>query len=134
MPGTGFRVEHFGMTMLSTHREAATAVAENPALSAVPPFVTGGTSMTEGVWESAEPSMTPVLVAEQGVASSISAPVSFPRNKTTRRWTRATRVVAATLRRMFPTPTARPRPARRHYPPRCGLLEHSLMAREMHRL
>ena len=133
MPGTGFRVEHFGMTMLSTHREAATAVAENPALSAVPPFVTGGTSMTEGVWESAEPSMTPVLVAEQGVASSISAPVSFPRNKTTRRSTRATRV-AATLRRMFPTPTARPRPARRHYPPRCSLLEHSLMAREMHRL
>jgi len=77
----------------------------------------------------------PVLVTEQEVVFSTSAAVSLPRTKTTRWLTEATRVVAATLRRMFMTPTARPRPARRHYPPRSSsYLEHALMAREMHRL
>jgi hypothetical protein len=91
--------------------------------------------MTDGVWESAELSMPPILVTEQEVVFSSSAAVSLPRTKTTRRLTDATRVVVANLRRIFLTSTARPRPARRHYPPRSnGYLEHALMAREMHRL
>jgi hypothetical protein len=134
MRGPSVRVEHCGMTKLSTPRDAATAVVEKPVLPAVPPFVRAGTSMTDGVWESAELSMPPILVTEQEVVFSSSAAVSLPRTKTTRRWTDATRVVAATLRRIFPTSTARPRPPRRHYPPRYSFLEDALMAREMHRL
>jgi hypothetical protein len=144
MRGPSARVEHYGMTTLSTPRDAATAVVENPLLPAstdesfagfgVPPVVRGVESRTDGVRESAEPSPTPILVTEQEVVFSTSAAVSSLRTKTTRRLTDATRVVAATLRRMFLTSTAHPRPARRHYPPRSSYLEHALMAREMHRL
>ena len=87
-----------------------------------------------GAGESAELSPTPILITEQEVVFSTSAAVSLPRTKTTHRLTDATGV-AATLRRMFLASTARPRPARRHYPPRSGsYLERALMAREMHRL
>jgi hypothetical protein len=144
MRGPSALAEHCGMTKLSTPRDAATAVVEHPILPAstderfagfgVPPVVRGVVSRTDGVWESAEPSRTPILVTEQEVVFSTSAAVSLPRTKTTRRLTDATRVVAATVRRMFLTSTARPRPARRHYPPRSSYLEHALMAREMHRL
>jgi hypothetical protein len=143
MPGPSARVEHCGMTKLSTPRDAATAVVENPLLAAgtdercagfgVAPVVRGGVSLTDGVWESAEPSRAPILVTEQEVVFSTWAAVSLPRRKTTRRLTDATRVVAASLRRMFLTSTVRPRPARRHYPPRSSYFEHALMAREMHR-
>jgi hypothetical protein len=142
MRGPSARVEHCGMSKLSTLRDAATAVVENPILPASTderfagfgvPVVRGVASRTDGVWESAEPSRTPILVTEQEVVFSTSAAVSLPCTKTTRRMTGATRVVA-TLRRMFLTSTARPRPARRHYPPRSSYLEHALMAREMHRL
>jgi hypothetical protein len=88
-----------------------------------------------GAGENAELSPTPILITEQEVVFSTSAAVSLPRTKTIRRLTDATGVVAATLRQMFLASTARPRPARRHYPPRSGsYLEHGLMAREMHRL
>lgn len=92
-------------------------------------------SLTDGAGESTELSPTPILITEQEVVFGTSAAVSLPRTKTTRRLTDATRVVVANLRRTFLTSTARPRPARRHYPPRSnGYLEHALMAREMHRL
>jgi hypothetical protein len=144
MRGPRALAEHCGMTKLTTPRDGATAVVENPILPAstderfagfgVPPVVRGVVSRTDDVWESAEPSRTPILVTEQEVVFSTSAAVSLPRRKTTRRLTDAIRVVAATLRCMFLTSTARPRPARRHYPPRSSYLEDALMAREMHRL
>jgi hypothetical protein len=71
-----------------------------------------------GAGENAELSPTPILITEQEVVFSTSAAVSLPRTKTIRRLNDATGVVAATLRQMFLASTARPRPARRHYPPR----------------
>jgi hypothetical protein len=91
-------------------------------------------SLTDGAGEGTELSPTPILITEQEVVFGTSAAVSLPRTKTTRRLTDVTRVVVANLRRIFLTSAARPRPARRHYPPRYSFLEHALMAREMHRL
>lgn len=82
----------------------------------------------------AGPSPTPILITEQEVVFSTSAAVSLQRTRSTRWLTDATRIIAANLRGMFLTPTARPRPARRHYPSRYSYLEHALMAREMERL
>ena len=91
-------------------------------------------SLTDSA-ESSELSPMPILITEHEVVFGTLAAVSLPRTKTTRRLTDATRVVVAKLRRIFPTSMARPRPARRHYPPRSNsYLEHALMAREMHRL
>jgi hypothetical protein len=71
------------------------------------------------------------LITEQQVLFSTAAAVPVP---STRWWTRATRVVAVTMRRIFVTPEADAQPKRRHYPPRATWLEDSRMAREMHRL
>jgi hypothetical protein len=78
-------------------------------------------------------SRTPILITEREVAFATAAAVPVP-STTTRRWTEAIRIVFAAIRGMFATPTADSRPARRHYPPRNNFLEHSCMAREMHRL
>src|ERR1700675_2853808 len=75
-------------------------------------------SLTDGARERTELSPTPILITEQEVVFGTSAAVSLLRKKTTRRLTDATRVVLANLRRIFLTSTGRPRPARRHYPPR----------------
>jgi hypothetical protein len=77
---------------------------------------------------------TPILITEQQVALATAAAVPVP-STTTRRWTEAIRIDLAAIRGMFATSTAHSRPARRHYPPRrTDFLEHSRMAREMHRL
>jgi hypothetical protein len=73
----------------------------------------------------------PTLITEQKVAFATAAAVPLP---STRWWTRATRVLAVTARRMFVTTAADSRPKRRHYPPRYDFLEDARMAREMHRL
>jgi hypothetical protein len=78
-------------------------------------------------------SRTPLLITEQEVALATAAAVPMP-STTTRRWTEAIRIDLAAIRGMFATSTADSRPARRHYPPRTDLLEHSRMARERHRL
>ena len=78
-------------------------------------------------------SRTPILITEQEVALATAAALSVP-STTTRRWTEAIRIALAAIRGMFATSTAHSRPARRHYPPRTDFLEHSRMAREMHRL
>jgi len=44
-----------------------------------------------------------------------------------------TRVVAASVRRVFRTPTRGARPARKHYPPQYGYLERARVAREVNR-
>jgi hypothetical protein len=77
-------------------------------------------------------SRTPILITEQEVAFSTAAagPVQ---PTTTRWWTQTSHVVLLAIRRMFLT-SADARPARRHYPSRLSYLEHSCMAREMHRL
>jgi hypothetical protein len=79
-------------------------------------------------------SPTPTLITEAEVVFSSAAAVSLPRTRTTGRLTDATRIVAAAVRRTFLTSSARPRPARRHYPKRLSYLEDARMARQMHRL
>ncbi|MBV8862625.1 MAG: hypothetical protein JO259_12310 [Mycobacterium sp.] len=73
----------------------------------------------------------PTLITEQEVMLGTAA---AQRIGPTRWWTSATRLVAVGLRRVVPSPSAQPRPARRHVPPRASYLEHSRLEREMHRL
>ena len=73
----------------------------------------------------------PTLITEQEVMLGTAAAV---RVQPTRWWMAPTRVVAATLRRVVPSPSAQPRPKQRHVPSRASYLEHSRMEREMHRL
>ena len=77
---------------------------------------------------------TPILITEQEVALATAAAAVPVPSTTTHRWTEAIRIALAAIRRMFATSTGHSRPARRHYPPRTDFLEHSRMAREMHRL
>lgn len=79
-------------------------------------------------------SPTPTLITEAEVVFSSAAAGSLPRTRATRRLTHATRIVAAALRRVFLASSARPGPARRHYPQRFTYLEDALMARQMDRL
>jgi hypothetical protein len=67
------------------------------------------------------------------VVSSTSAAVPLQRTKTPHWLADTTRVVAASVRRVFRTPTRDPRPARKHYPPQYGYLERARVAREMNR-
>jgi hypothetical protein len=60
--------------------------------------------------------------------------VPLQRTKTAHWLADATRVVAASMRRIFLTPTRGARLARKHYPPHYGYLERSRAAREMDRL
>jgi hypothetical protein len=73
----------------------------------------------------------PTLITEQEVVFSTAVALSPP---LTGWWTRVTRVVAVSTRRVFATPAADARPKPRHHPPRLDFLEDSRMAREMHRL
>jgi len=73
----------------------------------------------------------PILITEHEVVFSTAAATGL---RPTRRWIDAVRIVAAATRRIFATAPADSRPKRRHYPVRASFLEHSRMAREMHRL
>ncbi len=73
----------------------------------------------------------PTLITEQEVIFGTAAAVPPP---STRWWTRATRVVAVAMGRVFTASEKDPRPKRRHYPPRYDFIEDARMAREMHRL
>ena len=70
---------------------------------------------------------TSALITEQEVLFSTAAAVPVRRN---RGWTRA----LTAIRGAFITKAADSAPKRRHYPARLDYLEHSRMAREMHRL
>ncbi len=75
----------------------------------------------------------------QEVVFSTSVAVPLQRKKTTSisssHWLAdASRVVAASMRRVFLTPTVAALPARKNNPERYRYLEHSLVAREMYRL
>ncbi len=75
-----------------------------------------------------EVTQTSVLITEQEVAFSTAAAVPVRPAKTRRGLT-------AVLRGIFVNSTANAEKPRRHYPPRRNsLLEHTTMAREMHRL
>jgi hypothetical protein len=75
-----------------------------------------------------EVTQAPVLITEQEVAFSTAAAVPVRPAKTRRGLT-------AVLRGIFVNSTANAEKPRRHYPPRRNsLLEHTTMAREMHRL
>ena len=75
-----------------------------------------------------EVTQTPVLITEQEVVFSTAAAVPVRPAKTRRGLT-------AVLRGILVSPTANAEKSRRHYPPRRNsLLEHTAMAREMHRL
>jgi hypothetical protein len=75
-----------------------------------------------------EMSQTPVLITEQEVVFSTAAAVPVRRTNTRRG-------LIAVLRGIFVNPTTNAEKPRRHYPPRRNsLLEHTAMAREMHRL
>jgi hypothetical protein len=87
------------------------------------------TSFSELAPETA--SRTPILITEQEVAFTAAAVPVQP--ATTRWWIHTSRVVLLASRRMFLT-SADARLVRRHYPSRLSYLEHSCMAREMHRL
>jgi len=78
-------------------------------------------------------SRTPVLITEREVAFATAAAVPLP-STATRRWTEAIRIAFTAIRGIYATPTADSSPARRHYPARTDFLQHSRMAREMHRL
>jgi hypothetical protein len=96
-------------TMISTPHGTPDAVA------AVEP-------VTEGVTQ------TPVLITEQEIVFSTAAAMPVRPAKTRRGLT-------AVLRGLFVNSTANKEKPRRHYPPRRdSLLEHTAMAREMHRL
>jgi len=62
-----------------------------------------------------------------------SAAVPLQRTKTPLWLADTTRVVAASVRRVFRTPTRGARPARKHYPPQYGYLERARVAREVNR-
>jgi hypothetical protein len=74
-----------------------------------------------------EVTQTPVLITEQEVAfSTATVPVRHAKTR---------RGLTAVLRGIFVNSTANAEKPRRHYPPRRNsLLEHTAMAREMHRL
>src|SRR5215204_3196810 len=76
-------------------------------------------------------SRTRILITEREVAFATAAAVPVP-STTTRRWTEAIRIVLTVIHGMFAMSTADSRPARR-YPPRTDVLEHSRIARQMHR-
>ena len=67
------------------------------------------------------------------VVFSTSAAVPLQRAKTPHWLAETTRAVAASVRRVFHTPTRGARPARKHYPPQYGYLERARVAREMKR-
>lgn len=73
----------------------------------------------------------PSFISEQEVLLGTAAAVPL---QPTRLWNRATGFVAAAMHALFMASPADSRPKRRHYPPRADYLEHSRMAREMHRL
>jgi hypothetical protein len=75
----------------------------------------------------------PILIPGQEVAFSTAAALGVQR-KTPRWWLRATRVIAAALRRLFLTSTADSRRPQRYSPRRYSFLENAIMAREMDRL
>jgi hypothetical protein len=104
----------------------------NVVIPSVPPLME--VPLTDGVGESPEPSQTLVLITEHEVLFSTSAAVSLQRRKNAHWWVDATRVVAASMRRMSRTPAASPSPAPKYCPRRYGYLEAALMAREMDRL
>jgi hypothetical protein len=95
------------------------------------------TSQTETVLEAPSPladvevKSAPTFITEQELLFATAAALRPP---TTRWWTRATRVLAGTARRIFVTTAAEPRPPRRSYPRRYDFLEDARMAREMDRL
>jgi hypothetical protein len=78
-------------------------------------------------------SRAPALITEQEVMLSTAVTVR-PRPTIMRRWLEATAVFLASVRRMVATPRPDGRPAHGYYPKRYVFLEHSCMAREMHRL
>lgn len=72
----------------------------------------------------------PVLITAQEVMFSTAAAVTVPSKKPTQDW-----IALLRLRRLFTSPTAGERPARRKYcPRRYSFLEQATMAREMDRL
>jgi hypothetical protein len=75
----------------------------------------------------------PILIPGQEIAFSTAAAPGLQR-KTPRRCFRATRVIAAALRRLFLTSTADSRRPQRYSPRRYSFLENAIMAREMDRL
>jgi hypothetical protein len=75
-----------------------------------------------------EVTQTPVLITEREVVFSTAAAVPVRPAKTRRG-------LIAVLRGILVNPTANAEKPRRHYPPRRNsLMEHTAMAREMHRL
>jgi hypothetical protein len=84
--------------------------------------------------EGPEPSQTLVLITEHEVLFSTSAAVSLQRKRNAHWWVDATRVVAASIRRMSLTPAGSAPPAPKYCPRRYAYLEAALMAREMDRL
>src|SRR5262245_18008839 len=76
---------------------------------------------------------SPILISENEVLFSTAATVPV-RATTISWWAKATRVVLAAMHRVVLTSTPDEDPAPRFYPSRLVYLEHSLMAREMHRL
>jgi len=104
----------------------------NVLVLSVPPLMRGEVSLTSGVGGNPQQSPTPTLITEQEVAFSTSAAVPLPRTQTTHWLADATRVVAASLRRIFLTLDARL--AHEYYPPRLSFVEQPRMAREMYRL
>ena len=81
--------------------------------------------------DQSEPSTAPILITEQEVLFGTAVAVPS-RRRTAGRW-------FIDLRRrifgqIFVVSTLEPRPRRRHHPSRANYLEHSRMAREMHRL
>jgi hypothetical protein len=73
----------------------------------------------------------PTLITEQEVIFGTAVATLAP---ATGWWTRAIRVVAVAMGRVFTASEKDPRPKRRHYPPRYDFIEDARMAREMHRL
>jgi hypothetical protein len=78
-------------------------------------------------------SAPPILITEKEFAFGTAAALGVQR-KTSRRWFRATHVIAAALRRLFLTSTADSRRPQRYCPRRYSSLENAIMAREMDRL
>ena len=126
--------------MHNRQKTATRDVDENPYrlpegnvfVLSVPPLMGGEVSLTGGVGGNPRQSPTPTLVTEQEVAFSTSAAVPLPGTKTTHWLADATRVIAASLRRIFLTMGARA--ARKYYPPPLSYVEQARMTREMCRL
>lgn len=104
----------------------------NVVVPSVRPLVGGEVSLTDGIGGHPQQSPTPTLITVQEVVFSTSAAVPLPRTKTTHWLADATRVVAASLRRIFLTLGARL--ASKYYPPFYSFIEQARMAREMCRL